>query len=180
MRALLSAVRRALVATFRESTSAARCTCSDRTPHSATHRCCLSSTLLEHLCDIHINRVGRRIENALKPYVQLLCEACTAVAIATRIGRTLTAIGSEHRDTNNLSLFLRSSNSRQSSFTARIHSTQLTRWPLHGAFSSVCAGPVPVAPAVGAVLAYLRLPQWWHAVWCDLCVVSSLATCIAS
>ena len=30
-------------------------------------------------------------------------------------------------------------------------------------FSCVCAGLVPVAPAVGAVLAYLRLVHWWHA-----------------
>ena len=30
--------------------------------------------------------------------------------------------------------------------------------------SCVCAGMVPVAPAVGAVLAYLRLAHWWHAV----------------
>ena len=52
--------------------------------------------------------------------------------------------------------------------------------PRRLAFSCVCAGPTPVAPAVGAVLAYLRLAHWWHAVWCDLCVVSSLATCIAS
>ena len=46
------------------------------------------------------------------------------------------------------------------------------------AFSYVCAGPVPVAPAVGAVLAYLRLAECWYAVWCDVCVVSSLAACI--
>ena len=46
-------------------------------------------------------------------------------------------------------------------------------------FSYMCAGMVPVAPAVGAVLAYLRLAHWWHAVWCDVCVVSSLAACIA-
>ena len=46
-------------------------------------------------------------------------------------------------------------------------------------FSCVCAGLVPVAPAVGAVLAYLRLAHWWHAVWFDVCVVSSLAACIA-
>ena len=32
---------------------------------------------------------------------------------------------------------------------------------------------------VGAVLAYLRLAHWWHAVWYDLWVVSSLAACIA-
>ena len=32
-------------------------------------------------------------------------------------------------------------------------------------FSCVCAGMVPVAPAVGAVLAYLRLAHCWHAVW---------------
>ena len=46
-------------------------------------------------------------------------------------------------------------------------------------FRRVCAGLVPVAPAVGAVLAYLRLAHWWHAVWRDVCVVSSLAACIA-
>ena len=46
-------------------------------------------------------------------------------------------------------------------------------------FSCVCAGLVPVAPAVGAVLAYLRLVLWWHAAWFDVCVVSSLAACIA-
>ena len=50
--------------------------------------------------------------------------------------------------------------------------------PRRLAFSCVCAGPVPVAPAVGAVLAYLRLAQWWHTMWCDVCVVSSLAACI--
>ena len=36
--------------------------------------------------------------------------------------------------------------------------------PRHLVFSCVCAGLVPVAPAVGAVLAYLRLVHWWHAV----------------
>ena len=41
-------------------------------------------------------------------------------------------------------------------------------------FSCVCAGLVPVAPTVGAVLAYLRLVHWWHAVWFDVCVVLSL------
>ena len=46
-------------------------------------------------------------------------------------------------------------------------------------FSRVCAGLVPVAPEVGAVLAYLRLAHWWHAVWFYVCVVSSLAACIA-
>ena len=35
------------------------------------------------------------------------------------------------------------------------------------------------APTVGAVLAYLRLVHWWHAVLCDVWVVSSLAACIA-
>ena len=43
----------------------------------------------------------------------------------------------------------------------------------------VCAlGWYLLRPAVGAVLANLRLAQWWHAVWCDVCVVSSLAACI--
>ena len=42
-------------------------------------------------------------------------------------------------------------------------------------FSCVCAGLLPVVPAVGAVLAYLRLAHWWHAVWFDVSVVSSLA-----
>ena len=41
-------------------------------------------------------------------------------------------------------------------------------------FSCVCAGLVPVAPAVGTVLgtvlACLRLVHWWHAVWFDVCV----------
>ena len=46
-------------------------------------------------------------------------------------------------------------------------------------FSCVCAGMVPVAPAVGAVLVYLRLAHGWHAVWCIVCVVSSLAAYIA-
>ena len=46
-------------------------------------------------------------------------------------------------------------------------------------FSCVCAGLVHVAPAVGAVLAYLRLVHWWHAVWFEVCVASSLAACIA-
>ena len=46
-------------------------------------------------------------------------------------------------------------------------------------FRCVCAGLVPVAPAVGAVLAYLRLAPWWRAVWFDVCVVSSLAACMA-
>ena len=50
--------------------------------------------------------------------------------------------------------------------------------PRHLAFSCVCAGPVPVAPTVGAVLAYLRLAQRWHTVWFDVYVVSSLAACI--
>ena len=45
-------------------------------------------------------------------------------------------------------------------------------------FSCVCAGLVPVAPAVAAVLAYLRLAHWWNTVWC-VCVVSSLAACMA-
>ena len=45
-------------------------------------------------------------------------------------------------------------------------------------FSCVCAGMVPFAPAVGVVLAFLRLVHWWHAVWFDVCVVSSLAACI--
>ena len=49
--------------------------------------------------------------------------------------------------------------------------------PRRLALSCVCAGLVPVAPAVGAVLAYLRLAQWWHTGWCDVCVVSSLAAC---
>ena len=40
-----------------------------------------------------------------------------------------------------------------------------------GRFSCVCALPVPVAPAAGAVLAYLRLAKWGHTVWCDVCVV---------
>ena len=46
-------------------------------------------------------------------------------------------------------------------------------------FRFVCAGLVPVAPAVGAVLAYLRLAHWWLAEWCDVCVVSSIAACTA-
>ena len=45
--------------------------------------------------------------------------------------------------------------------------------------SCVCAGLVPLAPAVGAVLAYLRLAHWWHAVCCAVCVVSSVAACMA-
>ena len=43
-------------------------------------------------------------------------------------------------------------------------------------FSCVCAGMVPVAPAVGAVLVCAWRP-WWQAVWFDVCVVSSLAVC---
>ena len=50
--------------------------------------------------------------------------------------------------------------------------------PRRLAFSCVCAGPVPVAPAVGAVLAYLRLAYWWHAVWCDVCGI--FASCMYS
>ena len=46
-------------------------------------------------------------------------------------------------------------------------------------FSRECAVRVHVAPEVGAVLTYLPLAHWWHAVWCDVCVVSSLAACIA-
>ena len=52
------------------------------------------------------------------------------------------------------------------------------RLPRCLAFSRVRAGPVPVAPALGTVLAYLRLAQLWHTVWCDVCVVSLLAACI--
>ena len=49
--------------------------------------------------------------------------------------------------------------------------------PRHLAFICVCAGLVPVAPAVGAVLAYLRLAHWWPR--CGvMCVVSSLAACV--
>ena len=47
-------------------------------------------------------------------------------------------------------------------------------------FSYVCAGLVPVAPAVGIVLAYLRLVHWWRMVWVDVCVVTSSAACIAT
>ena len=50
--------------------------------------------------------------------------------------------------------------------------------PRRFVLSYVCARLVPVAPAAGAVLAYLRLAHWWHAVWCDVCVVSSLDACI--
>ena len=52
-------------------------------------------------------------------------------------------------------------------------------FPRRLVFSCVCAGLVPVAPAVDAVLSYLRLVHWWHGVWFDVCVVSSLAACIA-
>ena len=31
---------------------------------------------------------------------------------------------------------------------------------------------------MAAMLAYLRLAHWWHTVWCDVCMVSSLAACI--
>ena len=48
--------------------------------------------------------------------------------------------------------------------------------PRRLAVSCVCAGLVPVAPAVGSVLAYLA--QWCHTVWCDVCGVSSVAACI--
>ena len=47
-------------------------------------------------------------------------------------------------------------------------------------FSCVCAGRVPIAPAVGAVLPYLCLVPWWRRVWCDACVVSWLDACTAS
>ena len=46
-------------------------------------------------------------------------------------------------------------------------------------FSCLCAGLVPVVPVVGAVLAYLRLLHWWHAVWFDVCMISSLVACLA-
>ena len=41
--------------------------------------------------------------------------------------------------------------------------------PRRLAFSCVCAGLVPLAP-MGAELPYLRMAQWWHTVWCDVCV----------
>ena len=46
--------------------------------------------------------------------------------------------------------------------------------------SVVCAGPVPVAPAVGAVLHYLCLVPWRHGVRCGACLVSWLAACTAA
>ena len=46
-------------------------------------------------------------------------------------------------------------------------------------FSCVCTGLVPIAPVVAAVVISLRLLYWWHAVWLDVCVVSSLAACKA-
>ena len=53
------------------------------------------------------------------------------------------------------------------------------RWGMlrHLDFSCVCAGRVPVAPAVGAVLPCLCLVPWWHRVRCDACVVCWLDTC---
>ena len=45
---------------------------------------------------------------------------------------------------------------------------------------AVGAGPVPVAPAVGAVLICLFLVLWWHRVWCDACVVPWFGACVGS
>ena len=47
-------------------------------------------------------------------------------------------------------------------------------------FSRGCAVQVPVAPAVGAMLAYLCLVPWWHRVRSDACMVSWLDACAAA
>ena len=44
--------------------------------------------------------------------------------------------------------------------------------PQRLAFSCVCTGLVPVAPAVDAMLAGVFLVPWWHRLRCNACVVS--------
>ena len=55
------------------------------------------------------------------------------------------------------------------------HAAQGSNPPIRALYMG--AGPVPVAPAVGAVLACLFLAPWWHRLRCDACVRSLFDAC---
>ena len=144
-----------------------------------------SYCLHQHMCRSHLHhhiaRIRRRLsQQSLSPAAWKWPPAHTQ---SQESGQSEGTLSSAPRSGDNRALFEcynRQDNEPWHSRRVGAHTSSVAQ--KHAprlVFSCVRAGLVPVAPAVGAVLAHLRLAHWWHAVWCDVCVVSSLAACIA-